>query len=65
MLERLLHEGEDPVLVRVDQPAGDRVRFWARAATPRAAEYGIERMRFALGVDEDLSEFRRRFAAIG
>ena len=62
MLERLLHEREDPVLVRVDQPAGDRVRFWARAATPRAAEYGIERMRFALGVDDDLSEFRRRFA---
>lgn len=62
VLERLLHDGEDPVLVRVDQPAIDRVRFWARADRPRAAEYGIARMRFALGVDDDLGEFRRRFA---
>jgi 3-methyladenine DNA glycosylase/8-oxoguanine DNA glycosylase len=61
VLERLLHHGEDPVAVRVAQPAPDRVLFGARAATPEAAEYGIERMRFAVGVDEDVRPFVRRF----
>ncbi len=61
-VERLLHDGNRPVLVRVEQPAADRVRFRARAATRQAAAYGVERMRFALGVDDDLSEFHRRFA---
>src|SRR5207302_9329883 len=51
VLERLLHHGELPVLVRVAQTARDRVLFGARAATPEAAAYGIARMRFALGVD--------------
>ena len=62
MLERLLHHGDLPVVVRVAQPAPDRVLFGARAATRAAAAYGIERMRFALGVDEDLRPFLRRFA---
>lgn len=61
VLERLLHDGELPVLVRV-AAAGDRVLFGARAATRVAARHGIERMRFALGVDEDLRAFHRRFA---
>ncbi len=47
--------------MRVDQPGADRVRFRARAATREAAGYGIARMRFALGVDEDLREFHERF----
>ena len=62
MLERLLHHGHLPVVVRVAQPAPDRVLLGARAATRAAALYGIERMRFALGVDEDLRGFLRRFA---
>jgi 3-methyladenine DNA glycosylase/8-oxoguanine DNA glycosylase len=62
VLERLLHDGEQPVVVRVAQPAPQRVAFGARAATPQAAAYGIARMRFALGVDEDLRAFHRRFA---
>jgi DNA-3-methyladenine glycosylase II len=62
VLERLLHHDREPVLVRVAQPAPDRVVFGARADTPEAAEYGISRMRFALGVDEDLRGFHRRFA---
>jgi 3-methyladenine DNA glycosylase/8-oxoguanine DNA glycosylase len=62
VLERLLHHGEEPVVVRVAQPAPDRVLFGARARTREAAGYGIERMRFALGVDEDLRPFLRRFA---
>ena len=62
VLERLLHHGADPVLVRVAQPASDRVVLGARAGTREAAAYGIERMRFALGVDESLRAFHRRFA---
>jgi 3-methyladenine DNA glycosylase/8-oxoguanine DNA glycosylase len=62
VLERLLHHAGEPVLVRVAQPSPDRVAFGARARTRAAAEHGISRMRFALGVDEDLSAFHRRFA---
>jgi 3-methyladenine DNA glycosylase/8-oxoguanine DNA glycosylase len=62
VLERLLHHDGVPVVVRVAQPAPDRVLFGARAPTPAAARYGIRRMRFALGVDEDLSPFLRSFA---
>jgi 3-methyladenine DNA glycosylase/8-oxoguanine DNA glycosylase len=62
VLERLLHDGDEPVLVRVAQPARDRVVLGARGRTHAAAAYGIERMRFALGVDEDLRAFHRRFA---
>jgi 3-methyladenine DNA glycosylase/8-oxoguanine DNA glycosylase len=61
VLERLLHQGEHPVLVRVAQP-GERVLFAARARSRAAASHGITRMRFALGVDEDLRPFLRRFA---
>src|SRR6202035_4406004 len=50
VLERLLHDGEEPVVVRIAQPAPDRVLFGARARTRTAAAYGIARMRFALGV---------------
>jgi 3-methyladenine DNA glycosylase/8-oxoguanine DNA glycosylase len=62
VLERLLHRGEEPVVVRVAQPARDRVVFHARASSAAAAEHGVARMRFALGVDEDLRAFHRRFA---
>jgi 3-methyladenine DNA glycosylase/8-oxoguanine DNA glycosylase len=62
VLERLLHDGDRPVVVRVAQPAPDMVLFGARAPTRSAAAYGIRRMRFALGVDEDLRGFLRAFA---
>jgi 3-methyladenine DNA glycosylase/8-oxoguanine DNA glycosylase len=62
VIERLLHDGDVPVLVRVAQPEPRRVLFGARAPSRAAAAYGIARMRFALGVDEDLSGFFRRFA---
>jgi 3-methyladenine DNA glycosylase/8-oxoguanine DNA glycosylase len=61
VLERLLHHGEQPVLVRVAQTAPEVVLFGAWAATRASAGYGIERMRFALGVDEDLRPFAREF----
>jgi 3-methyladenine DNA glycosylase/8-oxoguanine DNA glycosylase len=62
VLERLLHDGEEPVVVRVAQPARDIVLFGARAPSRATAAFGISRMRFALGVDEDLSAFTRAFA---
>jgi 3-methyladenine DNA glycosylase/8-oxoguanine DNA glycosylase len=61
-LERLLHHREEPVVVRVRQTAADSVLFGARAPSRAAAEHGIARMRFALGVDEDLRAFHTRFA---
>jgi 3-methyladenine DNA glycosylase/8-oxoguanine DNA glycosylase len=62
VLERLLHHQDQPARVRVTQLASGRVLFGALAPSRRAAEHGIERMRFALGVDEDLTVFHRRFA---
>lgn len=61
VLERLLHADGEPALVRVAQPARDRVLFAARADHHDAAEWGIERMRIALGVDQDLRAFHERF----
>jgi 3-methyladenine DNA glycosylase/8-oxoguanine DNA glycosylase len=61
-LERLLHHDEEPVVVRVAQASEGEVIFEARAASSDAAAYGIERMRFALAVDDDVRPFLRRFA---
>jgi 3-methyladenine DNA glycosylase/8-oxoguanine DNA glycosylase len=62
VIERLLHDGEgEPVAVRVAQRAPERVVFGARAGGRESAEHGIARMRFALGVDDDLREFHTRF----
>jgi len=61
VLHRLLHAGDDPVLVRVAQPASGRVLFGAQAPDREAAEWGIERMRQALGVDQNLQPFYERF----
>jgi DNA-3-methyladenine glycosylase II len=61
VLHRLLHVEGKAVFIRVAQPARDRVVFGAQAADVQAAEWGIERMRAALGVDQDLREFYERF----
>jgi 3-methyladenine DNA glycosylase/8-oxoguanine DNA glycosylase len=61
VLERLVHVDGAPVVVRVAQTARDEVLFGARAARRDAAEEAIERMRFALAVDDDLAEFHARF----
>jgi 3-methyladenine DNA glycosylase/8-oxoguanine DNA glycosylase len=62
VLERLLHHEEEPVVVRVAQSAPEAILFGARARTRAAARHGIARMRFALGVDDDLRAFHSRFA---
>jgi 3-methyladenine DNA glycosylase/8-oxoguanine DNA glycosylase len=65
VLHRLLHSSsdseEEPVLVRVAQPTRDRVVFGARAGCHADADAAIERMRLALGVDQDLRAFHDRF----
>jgi 3-methyladenine DNA glycosylase/8-oxoguanine DNA glycosylase len=61
VLHRLLHAGELPVLVRVVQLSPGRVLFGARAADRAAAEWGIERVRAALGIDHDVEPFYERF----
>ncbi len=60
-LRRLLHAGDEAVVVSVRAPARDRLLFAARAPSRAAAEHGIERMRFALGADDDLRPFYDRF----
>jgi DNA-3-methyladenine glycosylase II len=61
VLHRLLHCGGLPVLVRVAQPSRDRIVLGARAESRDAAEWGIERMRLALGIDQDIEPFYERF----
>ena len=61
VLHRLLHAGDEPVWIRVAQLSADRVLFGARAQRRDAAEWGIERMRLALGIDQDLRAFYDRF----
>ena len=61
VLHRLLHEGDEPVLVRIAQLSSERVLFGAQATTGELASWGIERMRRALGIDLDLREFYERF----
>jgi DNA-3-methyladenine glycosylase II len=61
VVHRLLHRDGAPVWVRIAQPASDRVLFGARAGNRGLAEWGIERMRLATGVDQDLAPFYERF----
>jgi 3-methyladenine DNA glycosylase/8-oxoguanine DNA glycosylase len=59
--ERLVHVEGSAAVVRVAQTAPDRVLFGAQAADEATAGRAIERMRFALGVDDDLRPFHDRF----
>src|SRR5881394_420548 len=59
--ERLLHVDGRPVVVRIAQTAADRVLFGAQAPDEQTAQRAIERMRFALGLDDDLRPFYERF----
>jgi 3-methyladenine DNA glycosylase/8-oxoguanine DNA glycosylase len=59
-LVRFVHFRDQPVIAR-GWVGGGAVRVAADAPTREAALYGIDRMRFLLGLDHDLSEFHRRF----
>jgi len=60
-LRRLLHAGDEGVVVTVRARSTRRLHFAARAPSRAAAEHGIERIRFALGADDDLRPFYERF----
>lgn len=60
VLERLLHVGEAPAIVRAAR-AGDDVIIGAWAADEPTAAEAVARMRAALGVDDDLGPFVERF----
>ena len=60
-IQRLLHRDGAPVHVAVIQPAPGRVIFGARAGSEPDAMWGIRRMRFATGVDDDLRPFHDAF----
>ena len=55
-LVRLLHVGDEPVVVAVSGTV-----FAARAASEAAAREGLARMRHATGIDDDLAGFHARF----
>lgn len=61
VLERLLHVGVEPVVVRAAQPAGGDVVLGAWADDRAAADEAVARMRRALGIDDDLAPFVERF----
>jgi 3-methyladenine DNA glycosylase/8-oxoguanine DNA glycosylase len=61
VLERLVHVDDRPVLVRAAQGAARTVLIGAWGASHGACEVALARMRFALGVDDDLEPFHRRF----
>jgi len=60
-VQRLLHRDGTPVWVGAVQPAPDRVLFVARSACEDSARWGLARLRFATGVDDDLRPFHDRF----
>lgn len=62
VLERLVHIGGQPAVVRAALPSADRLLIGARASDRAVADAAIERMRFACGVDEDLEPFVKRFS---
>ena len=62
VLERLLHVEGERAVVRAAQPTPDHVVVGAWAPGGRdVCEEAIRRMRFALGVDDDLRAFYERF----
>jgi 3-methyladenine DNA glycosylase/8-oxoguanine DNA glycosylase len=74
VLERLLHVEDRPVLIRVAQPTSQRpwreagrqalagsVLLGAWGPSRGVCEVALARMRFALGIDDDTSDFHRRF----
>ncbi|MET0751178.1 MAG: hypothetical protein ABWZ43_08960 [Solirubrobacterales bacterium] len=67
VVSRLLATPGGPVVVHAWQPEAKRVVFRAgatdaeRPADRASVELAIERMRFALGVDDDLTDFARAF----
>jgi 3-methyladenine DNA glycosylase/8-oxoguanine DNA glycosylase len=61
VLSRLMHVGGEPVVVRAAQTARDRVTIVAEGPDGGCCDEAVERTRFWLGLDDDLSGFHARF----
>jgi 3-methyladenine DNA glycosylase/8-oxoguanine DNA glycosylase len=61
VVHRLVHVEDAPVVVRAAQPARDVVVIGAQGERAELCEEALGRMRFALGVDDDLGAFHERF----
>jgi 3-methyladenine DNA glycosylase/8-oxoguanine DNA glycosylase len=62
VLERLLHVDGEPVLARAAYSgAATKVLLGAWGPSRAHCASALERMRFAFGIDDDLSEFHRQF----
>jgi 3-methyladenine DNA glycosylase/8-oxoguanine DNA glycosylase len=61
MVQRLLHVDAEPAIVRFAQPARDRVVLAGLAERRDVAQEAVARMRFALGLDDDLRPFYERW----
>ena len=61
VLTRLMHVGDEPVVVRAAQSARDRVVIAVEGRSPQACDRAVERTRFWLGLDDDLRDFHDRF----
>jgi 3-methyladenine DNA glycosylase/8-oxoguanine DNA glycosylase len=61
VLERLLHIDGQPVIVRAAQPSSASVVIGAWGPSRGSCGVALARMRFALGVDDDLAPFHARF----
>jgi 3-methyladenine DNA glycosylase/8-oxoguanine DNA glycosylase len=59
--ERVVHVEGVPAVVRAAHPSEHRVVIGARASARDVAEEAIARVRFALGLDDDLRAFYDRF----
>ena len=58
---RIMHVEGERVFVRAAQPSTSRVVIGAQGPRDDVCEEALRRMRFALGVDDDLSAFHERF----
>ena len=61
MVERLLCDDGERVVVRAAALAGGRIVLGAEASRAEVATRGVERLRFALSLDDDLRPFYERF----
>jgi 3-methyladenine DNA glycosylase/8-oxoguanine DNA glycosylase len=61
LVQRLLHVDGEPAIVRVAQPSAERVLVAGLADRRDVAQEAVARMRFALGVDDDLRPFYDRW----
>ena len=61
VIRRLISIAGEPVLVRTAQSTRKRILIGAQASSKKAANQALDRMRFALALDDDLQPFHKLF----